>query len=129
MRRNDSALNQYNPAFSLGWRANVDVSPCTDARAVAVYIAKYASKAEKPSVNFGEVMTALSTRLEEDTPSRVIFQKLLGRILTERDYTAQEVCHQLLDCSMMSVSREFGSLSLEENTRRLVEKGGSRRGG
>ena len=122
LKRNDSLLNYYNPSLTLGWRANVDISPCTDARAVAIYIAKYALKAEKPSVNFGEVMTALSTRLDEDAPSRVIFQKLLGRILTERDYTAEDVCHQLLDCSMLSASREFGSLSLEENKRRQLRR-------
>ncbi|EIW66760.1 hypothetical protein TREMEDRAFT_65159 [Tremella mesenterica DSM 1558] len=118
--RNDSLLNLYNPVFTLGWQANVDIQPCTDPHAVANYVAKYASKAEKPSLAFGDVMQAIANQVEEETSSRVIFQKMLSKVLTERDYSAQEVCHSLLDCNMMSASRDFRTLCLlPSRSRRL----------
>lgn len=120
--RNDTHLNSYNPVTALGWRANSDISPCTDPRAVATYISKYASKSEKPSSNFGEIMQAISTRLEQETSSRIVFQKMLSRIVTERDYSAQEVCHQLFGRHMMAASREFGTLCLLERRQRRLRQ-------
>lgn len=120
VERNNPLLNHYNPVLILGWRANLDISPCTEPHAVATYIAKYASKAEKPSLAFGEVMMTIARRVEEDTSARIVFQKMLSRILTERDYSAQEVCHQLLLCKMVSASREFVSLCLLENRQRRI---------
>ena len=69
-------------------------------------------------------MMAISTRLESDTPSRMIFQRLLclGHVVTERDYSTREVCHQLLDCGIMSASREFGVLCLGGNRRRQLRR-------
>ena len=121
--RNDTHLNSYNPVTALGWRANSDISPCTDPRAVATYTSKYASKSEKPSTNFGEVMQAISTHLEQETSSRIVFQKILSGVVMERDYSAQEVCHQLFNRHMMSASKEFGSLCLlEKQQRRLRQR-------
>lgn len=62
----------------------------------------------------------IARRVEEDTSARVVFQKMLSRILTERDYSAQEVCHQLLLCKMVSASREFVSLCLLEKRQRRI---------
>ena len=128
MKRNDTLSNSYNPAMTLGWRANTDIQPCTDPHAIATYVSKYASKAEKPSTMFGDVMQAISKKVEEDTSAKIVFQKMLGRVVTERDYSAQEVCHSLLDCHMLSASREFGSLRLLELRQRRVRKTGEGEG-
>ena len=118
--RNDPLMNLHHPVLASGWQANTDFSPCTDSHAVATYIAKYVSKAEKPSANFAQVMRGICQNVEADTTGRVIFQKMLGKILTERDWSAQEVCHNLLQCDMTSASREFGTLCLlEDRGRRL----------
>ncbi|RXK36573.1 hypothetical protein M231_06114 [Tremella mesenterica] len=119
--RNDPLLNLYNPVFTLGWQANVDIQPCTDPHAVATYVAKYASKAEKPSLAFGDVMQAIANQVEDETPSRAVFQKMLSKVVTERDYSAQEVCHSLLDCKMMSSSRDFRTLCLLPNRARRLQ--------
>ncbi|KAH7115546.1 PLC-like phosphodiesterase [Dactylonectria macrodidyma] len=39
--RNDSLMNNFNPAIILGWLANIDISPCTSLQAVITYAAKY----------------------------------------------------------------------------------------
>ncbi|RXK41116.1 hypothetical protein M231_01519 [Tremella mesenterica] len=114
LKRNDPLLNPYHPVLAQAWRANTDFSPCTDGKAVATYIAKYASKTEPRSAALGDVLQGVSAHLEEDAPGRVVYQKLLSKIVTERDYSAQEVCHALLDCHMYGASREFKSLSLLE---------------
>ena len=67
-KRNDTLLNAYNPVFTMGWMANTDMSPCTNATSVIHYIAKYASKAETKSATYMELfknatqgLTAAST--------------------------------------------------------------------
>ena len=124
LRRNDPLLNSYNPVLALGWRANTDISPCTDSHAVRTYISKYASKSETPSAMFNEVMHAISAQMIEDTTSRIVFQKMMSRIIAERDYSAQEVCHALQDCKMYSASREFGTLCLQEQRQRRLRNQG-----
>ena len=47
--RNDSYMGKYNPAVTIAWLANTDISLCTDLGAVINYLAKYCSKAEKKS--------------------------------------------------------------------------------
>ena len=118
--RNDPLMHLHFPVLASGWQANTDFSPCTDSHAVATYIAKYVSKAEKPSANFAQVMQGICQKVEADTTGRVIFQKMLGKILTERDWSAQEVCHNLLQCDMTSASREFGTLCLLDDRRRRL---------
>ena len=119
-------MTNYNPVLAAGWRANTEFSPCTGPHAVLTYIAKYA---EKPSANFGQVMQGICNQVNEDVSGQVIFQKMLGKILTERDWSAQEVCHTLLDCNMVSSSREFGTLCLQEDRARRVQLETRWRGG
>lgn len=52
-------MNQYNPTISLAWRANTDLSPCTDLGAVTGYIAKYCAKDETPTVPYTEIARSL----------------------------------------------------------------------
>jgi hypothetical protein len=52
-------LNQYNPTVALAWRANTDISPCTDLRAVTGYIAKYCAKDETPTVPYNDIARSL----------------------------------------------------------------------
>ena len=45
-RMNDSRINGHNQAQLTGWRANVDLQVCTNAKMVTKYTCKYASKSE-----------------------------------------------------------------------------------
>ena len=111
-QRNDTLLNEYNPTMICGWRANMDIAAISDLHAVTTYIAKYVSKCERPSENFVEVLSATSRAVSDNSAGRVVFQKMLSKLLTERDWSAQEVSHFLLDCPAFGSSRQFGSLCL-----------------
>ncbi|EIW68429.1 hypothetical protein TREMEDRAFT_63596 [Tremella mesenterica DSM 1558] len=71
---------------------------------------------------FSEVMISIAQRLEEEVTARVVYQKILSQTITERDRSAHEVCHILLQCKMMSASREFVSLRLLANRKRRMRQ-------
>lgn len=59
--RNNTLLNNYIPLFTLGWRANIDISPCTNSHAVLQYIAKYASKSESKSETYRDMFATVAS--------------------------------------------------------------------
>src|SRR5436190_5019542 len=112
-KRNDLLLNFHNATQILGWQANVNFSPLTSMQGVLSYIAKYCSKTEKKSKDYHQIFnTILTSDLDVETPSRVIYQKLLSSLIVERDWSAQECCHLLLGCPLHKTSRHFRSLNL-----------------
>ena len=111
-KRNDELLNQHNILQLLGWQANVDFTPITSIRAVTTYIAKYCSKTEKKSENYNMIFNSILTSLDLDDRATVAFQKLLGKLIVERDWSAQECMHLLLGCGLYRSSRYFKSLNV-----------------
>ena len=111
-KRNDSLLNLHNATQILGWQANVDFSPITSIHATLNYIAKYCSKTETKSEDYHQIFNSVLTSLENDIPSQVVFQKLLSKLIVERDWTAQECSHLLLGLPLHKTSRQFKSLNL-----------------
>ena len=59
VKRNDSLMSRYNPQIASVWRANTDFTPVISKEAVLNYIAKYASKAEKPSESYYNLLKKL----------------------------------------------------------------------
>lgn len=80
--------------------------------AVLSYISKYCSKAEVKSETYGQMLTAVLTGLDEDDAGKVVFQKLLSKLIVERDWSAQECMHLLLGCKMYSCSRQVVNLNV-----------------
>lgn len=111
-QRNDELLNLYNPLFILGWRANVDFTPITSPEAAANYISKYCSKAEVKSESYGQLFNSVVQNLQTDDAARIAFQKLLGKLIAERDWSAQECMHAMLGYPMYHASRQFKVLNL-----------------
>jgi hypothetical protein len=111
-KRNDELLNQHNILQLLGWQANVDFTPITSIQAVTTYIAKYCSKTEKKSENYNMIFNSILTSLESDDSATVAFQKLLSKLIVERDWSAQECMHLLLGCELHRSSRYFKSLNV-----------------
>jgi hypothetical protein len=103
----------YNPTQILGWQANVDFSPLTSMQGVQNYIAKYCSKTEKKSEDYSQIFNTIvsSAHLDEEVPSRVVFQKI-SSLIVERDWSAQECYHLLLGCHLHKTTRQFRSLNL-----------------
>lgn len=103
--RNDTLLNNYISLLTLAWRANIDVSPCTNSRAVLQYIAKYASKSEKKSQTYHDMFAAVATHTSSLNPILSSTTKMMNALLVERDWPAQEAMHHLLGLPLVESSR------------------------
>ena len=111
--RNDPLMNSFNPVQLSAWRANVDMQYCVSRHKVIQYCAKYATKCEPRSQMLKDVHAAVVKGLNDDDKSLKAVQKLLINTTAERDYSAQETCHPLLQLPMFMASRDFIILSLD----------------
>ena len=111
--RNDPLINSFNRIQLSGWRANVDMQYCVSRQKVIQYCAKYATKCEPRSQTLKDVYATVVRGLKEDDKSLKAVQKLLIHATAERDYSAQETCHLLLQIPMFMASRDFVVLSLD----------------
>jgi hypothetical protein len=59
-------------------------------------------------------------QLNETDPAHVAFQKLLGKLLIEQDWSAQECMHILLGCNMFGSTRQFRSLNISSKRTNMV---------
>ncbi|KAM4056434.1 PIF1-like helicase [Hirsutella rhossiliensis] len=103
--RNDGQINHYNRLLTVAWLANTDVSPCTSLQQVIDYAAKYCSKSEKKSDSFAQIGKALMPRVKDHNPLISFTSKLLNQLVSERDYSKQEVCHLLLGLPLQEAFR------------------------
>ena len=104
-KRNDTLMNPFNPLVSLCWLANTDFSPCCDPLAVSNYAAKYCSKAETQSATYAELARRILPHVSDRNPMLSFVSKILNKLIGERDYSAQEVCHVLLGLPLQEDSR------------------------
>ena len=86
---------------------------CVSHRKVIVYCAKYATKSEPQSQPLKEIFATIVRSLNEDSSSLKAIQKLLINSISERDFSAQETCHLLLQLPMFKASPDFVILSLD----------------
>ena len=112
-KRNDGMVNSFNPIQLSAWRANVDMQYIVSRRRVIEYCTKYVTKSEPRSQSLKEVFTNIVHSLKEGNTSLKAIQKLLINSVGERDYSAQETCHILLQLPMFKASRDFIVLSLD----------------
>ena len=92
----------------------MDMQYCVSRRKVIEFCAKYATKSEPHSQPLKEIFATIIVRtLKEDSSSLKAVQKLLINSVGERDFSAQETCHLLLQLPMFKASRDFVVLSLE----------------
>jgi hypothetical protein len=57
--RNHDCINSYNPLLTMAWLANTDVSPVTSVESVLLYIGKYATKEEKKSSSYTDILKTI----------------------------------------------------------------------
>ena len=111
--RNDGMINSFNPVQLSAWRANVDIQYIVSRQRVLQYCTKYVTKSEPRSRSLKEIFTTIVRGLREGNTSLNAVQKLLINTVGERDYSAQETCHLLLQLPMFKASRDFIILSLD----------------
>ena len=120
--RNQGALNQCAPAITMGWMANTDIQPPTTLRAVLSYIGKYVSKPEKSSTSYTELQAQVLPCVNDQAPLLSFVSRMLNKLIGERDWSAQEVSHILLQLLVQNSSRLVVSLDChpEEVHRDLI---------
>ena len=111
--RNDGLINSHNPVQLSAWRANVDMQYCVSKRKVIEYITKYATKCEPRSQTMKEVYSNIVRTLKDDSSALKVVQKLLINSVGERDFSAQETCHLLLQLPLVKSTRDYIILSLD----------------
>ena len=80
---------------------------------VLQYCTKYLTKSEPRSQSLKDLFTTIIHSLKDSNTSLKAVQKLLMNTVGERDYSAQETCHLLLQLPMFRVSQDFIILSLD----------------
>ncbi|KAK4068341.1 hypothetical protein Purlil1_13812 [Purpureocillium lilacinum] len=103
--RNDSLMNHFNPAIILGWLANIDISPCTSLQAVITYAAKYCSKSEKKTEPYCRLADQVLPHTAHHQPLLSFSFRLMNKLIAERDYSAQEISHLLLNIPLQEGTR------------------------
>ena len=73
------------------------------------------TKSEPRSQSLKEIFTTIVRGLREGNTSLKAVQKLLINTVGERDYSAQETCHLLLQLPMFKAFCDFIVLSLDES--------------
>ena len=111
--RNDGLINSFNPIQLSAWRANVDMKFIVSRQRVIEYCAKYATKCEPRSQSLKDIFQGIVTSLKDGNTSLTAVQKLLINSVGQRDYSAQETCHILLQLPMYKSSRDFVVLTLD----------------
>ena len=96
----------------MGWLANVDMSSCTDQKAVLYYVTKYCAKAETKTVKLNELMKGILLYISSKNPMGLLVIKFMNKLIGERDIFAQETCHLLLGLDLTSSSRLVDSMNV-----------------
>ena len=117
--KNDSLINNFNLVQLQSRRANVDLQYCISCQKVVQYCAKYATKCESHSQTVKEVYRRIVGALNDEDKSLKAVQKLLISTVGERDFSAQETCHLLLQLPLCCATKDFIILSLDDC--RIVE--------
>ncbi|KAG5954979.1 hypothetical protein E4U58_007375 [Claviceps cyperi] len=68
----------------------MDTTPCTSIRVALDYIAKYCSKAEVPTAYYTDIAKSIFPHVSDSRPVVSLAAKLLNKLITERDWSAQE---------------------------------------
>ncbi|GBC15565.1 ATP-dependent DNA helicase PIF1 [Rhizophagus irregularis DAOM 181602=DAOM 197198] len=118
--RNDEYVNPHDRLQLQGWRANVDLKPILSMNTALQYVSKYASKSEPRSAAFSEILNKILNENAPDASSLPVFQGLLLHTVAERDISAQETCHLLLNIPLYHSSRRFVTLNLNKLTHRWL---------
>ena len=85
--------------------ANTNIQPLTSLRAVLSYIGKYVSKPEKSSTSYTELQAQVLPYMNDRAPLLSFVSKILNKLIGERDWSAQEVSHILLQLPVQKSSR------------------------
>ena len=116
LRKTNDGKQECRFKFSVqlqAWRENCDIQIILDHNACLNYIAKYASKAEKISDVAKEAFISVMKNASGQESAGNIFRKLIISSVGERDFSAQEIMHQILSLKLYCSSFDVVNCSLE----------------
>ncbi|KAF5967346.1 ATP-dependent DNA helicase PIF1 [Fusarium bulbicola] len=100
-----SATNVQAHTVNFGSLANIDTSPCTSQAAVINYVVKYVGKAEKKCESYKDIAKSVLPRVNSARGVVGFVAKSMNRLIAERDWSAQEIQHPLLNLDMAQGTR------------------------
>jgi hypothetical protein len=115
--RNQAYLNQCAPVINMGWMANTDIQPPTTLHAALSYVGKYVSKPEKASISYTELQAQVLPYINDRAPLLSFVSRMLNKLIGERDWSAQEVSHFLLQLPAQKSSRVLVTLDCRPDDR------------
>ncbi|EED11952.1 hypothetical protein TSTA_000300 [Talaromyces stipitatus ATCC 10500] len=90
-------------------------------RRVIDYIAKYATKAEKKTTSYRDLIKQVLPNVNSRNPMISMATKMINKLIGERDWSAQEICHMLLGLDLTEGSRTVINVNLyPENERQTL---------
>jgi hypothetical protein len=110
--QNDDRINIHNLDLLATWRANVDCQPVVSRHDVLKYIARYASKVEKRSESYQDMLTRILNSGASEDSALSAYKIFLAEILVDREIGSQETCHMLLNLPLLICSHKFVSLNI-----------------
>ena len=85
--------------------ANTNIQPPTSLFAVLAYVGKYVSKPETKSKSYIDLQAQIIPYTNDRAPLLSFVSKMLNKLVGERDWSAQEVSHILLELPVQEASR------------------------
>jgi len=76
------------------------------------YIVKYASKEEKRSKIYQDMLTKISNASDLEAPAFCAYRRFLAQTLVDCDIDTQETCHMLLKLPLVVCSRKLFFLNV-----------------
>jgi ATP-dependent DNA helicase PIF1 len=103
--QNHTNLNPFNRLLMLCWLANTDTSPIPNSRVVLDYMGKYVTKGETATTSYNDMVKTILPKIAENKGLESLITRLMNQLIGERDWSAQEVSHILLDLPLQQGSR------------------------
>lgn len=86
---------------------------CVSKYKIIKHITKYATKCKSRSQSMKDIYTNIVRNLKDDSSALQVVQKLLTNNVGERDFSAQETSHLLLQLPLVKSTRDHVFISLD----------------
>ncbi len=97
---NDALLNSYNVTMIMRWMINTNLSFCMNQMTMMHYLIKYCFKIKKKSESFKSLLQFIMLRVSDKTFLLSLAIKLMNKLIVERNWSVQEMCHHLLQLNL-----------------------------
>ncbi len=105
-------INNYNVTMIMKWMTNMNLSLCMNQTTMMHYLIKYCFKIKKKSEAFKSLLQFVMLKVSDRTFLLFLAIKLMNKSIVERNWSAQEMCHHLLQRNLWNFSWVVQNLDL-----------------